>query len=66
MDRFMGAARTEALAKMFDARGDTANAVQHYRDFIEFWKSADPELQPRVAAARERLQQLTPVERLKP
>ena len=51
---------------MFDARGDTANAVQHYRDFIEFWKSADPELQPRVAAARERLQQLTPVERLKP
>ena len=66
VDRFMGAARTEALAKMFDARGDTANAVQHYRDFIEFWKSADPELQPRVAAARERLQQLTPVERLKP
>jgi len=66
VDRIMGAARTEALAKMFDARGDTANAVQHYRDFIEFWKSADPELQPRVAAARERLQQLTPVERLKP
>jgi tetratricopeptide (TPR) repeat protein len=26
VDRIMGAARTEALAKMFDARGDTANA----------------------------------------
>jgi len=66
VDRMIGAARSEALAKMFDARGDTANAVQHYRDFIEFWKNADPELQPRVAAARERLQQLTPVERLRP
>jgi hypothetical protein len=58
-----GAARTEALAKMFDAKGDTANAVAQYRDFIAFWKNADPELQPRVAAARERLAQLTPVER---
>jgi hypothetical protein len=48
---------------MFDAKGDTANAVAQYRDFIEFWKNADPELQPRVAAARERLAQLTPVER---
>jgi hypothetical protein len=47
---------------MFDARGDTANAVLHYREFVEFWTNADPELQPRVAAARERLKQLTPVE----
>jgi tetratricopeptide (TPR) repeat protein len=62
-DANTGAARTEALAKMFDAKGDTANAVAQYRDFIEFWKNADPELQPRVAAARERLAQLTPVER---
>jgi eukaryotic-like serine/threonine-protein kinase len=62
-DENTGAARTEALAKMFDAKGDTANAVAQYRDFIEFWKNADPELQPRVAAARERLAQLTPVER---
>ena len=62
-DRELGAARTEALAKMFDAKGDTLNAVQHYREFVEFWKNADPELQPRVAAARQRLQQLTPVEK---
>jgi hypothetical protein len=61
-DRVMGGPRTEALARMFDARGDTANAVLHYREFVEFWTNADPELQPRVAAARERLKQLTPVE----
>lgn len=36
------------------------------RDFIEMWKRADPELQPRVAAARERLRQLAPVEGRRP
>jgi hypothetical protein len=64
-DPVMGAPRTEALAKMFDAKGDVTNAVHHYREFVEFWKNADPELQPRVTAARERLQQLTPVEKTK-
>jgi tetratricopeptide (TPR) repeat protein len=62
-DRDLGAARTEALAKIFDAKGDTVHAVQHYREFVELWKNADPELQPRVVAARQRLQQLTPVEK---
>jgi eukaryotic-like serine/threonine-protein kinase len=61
-DRRIGARRMEALAKMFDAKGDTANAVQLYREFIELWKDADPELQPRIAAARQRLQRLTPTE----
>jgi tetratricopeptide (TPR) repeat protein len=53
---------TEALAKMYEAKGNTDRAVALYRDFIELWKGADPELQPRVAAARARLQALTPVE----
>jgi tetratricopeptide (TPR) repeat protein len=64
-DGWVGASRYEALAKMFDAKRDTANAVKHYQEFIELWKAADPELQSRVAAARQRLQQLTPVERPK-
>jgi hypothetical protein len=63
LDSDVGAPLTEALARMFDARGDTANAVLHYREFVEFWSGADPELQPRVADARNRLRQLTPVER---
>ena len=53
---------TEALARMYDAKGNTDRAVALYRDFIELWKNADSELQPRVAAARARLQTLTPVE----
>ncbi|MEA3244667.1 MAG: protein kinase [Gemmatimonadota bacterium] len=53
----------EALAKMYDARGNTARAEEMYRDFVELWKNADPELQPRVAAARARLRQLEATEK---
>ena len=42
----------ERLGQLYDPRSDTARAVEQYRAFIERWKSADPELQPRVAAAR--------------
>lgn len=57
---------TEALAKMYDAKGNTVRATELYRDLVEMWKNADPELQPRVAAARERLRQLTLVEKARP
>ena len=53
----------ESLARMFEQRGDTARAVEMYRDLVERWKDADAELQPRVTAARRRLEALTPVER---
>jgi tRNA A-37 threonylcarbamoyl transferase component Bud32 len=61
-DRRLGAPTSEALAKMFDARGDTRNAARYYANVVEFWKNADAELQPRVKAARERLAALAPVE----
>jgi tetratricopeptide (TPR) repeat protein len=64
-DIFVPAAITEALAKMYDAKGNTERASSLYRDFIELWKNADPELQPRVAEARKRLAKLTPVEKAK-
>ena len=54
---------TEALAKTYDSKGDVAQATKLYRDFIELWKNADPELQPRVAAARARLKELGQVEK---
>jgi tetratricopeptide (TPR) repeat protein len=53
------------LGELYEAKGDTAKAVEHYRAFIEQWKNADPELQPRVAEVRRRLQGLTPVEKVK-
>jgi hypothetical protein len=38
------------------------NAHPAYRAFIELWKNADTELQPRVNDARQRLARLAPVE----
>ena len=51
------------LAELYEAKGDTAKAVEQYRAFIDLWKNADPEVQPRVVEARRRLTQLTPVEK---
>ena len=53
----------ERLGQLYEAKGDAAKAAEHYRAFIDLWKNADPELQPRVAEARRRLAKLTPVER---
>jgi len=48
----------ESLAEMFLIKGDTTRAAQFYAEFIDRWKNADPELQPRVAAAREKLRRM--------
>ena len=53
----------ERLGQIYEAKGNAAKAAEHYRAFIELWKNADPELQPRVTEARRRLVSLTPVER---
>jgi len=53
----------ERLGELYEAKGDKDKAALHYRAFIELWKNADPELQPRVAEARPRLLTLTPVEK---
>jgi tetratricopeptide (TPR) repeat protein len=53
------------LGALYEAKGDTAKAVEYYRAFVEQWKNADPELQPRVAEVKRRLQALTPVEKVK-
>jgi len=52
----------ERLGQLYEAKGNAAKAAEHYRAFIELWKNADPELQPRVAEARRRLAKLSPVE----
>ena len=51
------------LGELYEAKGDRDNAIKQYTRFIELWKSADPELQPQVAAVRDRLRKLTPVEK---
>ena len=54
-------AAAEALrGQIAEQRGDTAAAIRAYRNFTELWKDADPELQPRVAAARAAIERLRP------
>jgi DNA-binding SARP family transcriptional activator/Tfp pilus assembly protein PilF len=45
----------ERLGQLHEARGDRDRAAEHYTEFIELWRDADPELQPRVREARRRL-----------
>ena len=51
------------LGELYDGKGDRARAAANYAKFVELWKDADPELQPKVAAARRRLAELSDTER---
>lgn len=51
------------LAELYDAKGNREKAMSHYSAFIDLWKDADPDLQPHVQKARERLGQLQRAER---
>ncbi|HSA55828.1 MAG TPA: protein kinase [Gemmatimonadaceae bacterium] len=51
------------LGELYEARGDRAKAMSHYARFVELWKDADPELQPLVRQARDRLTALQRAER---
>jgi tetratricopeptide (TPR) repeat protein len=48
----------ERLGQLYDAKGDTENAALYYAQFVEMWEDADADLQPRVAAARARLEEI--------
>jgi tetratricopeptide (TPR) repeat protein len=48
------------LANLYEGKSDVRRAVEYYRKFIELWRNADPEFQPRVAEARRRLARLAP------
>jgi tetratricopeptide (TPR) repeat protein len=57
-DRWYLGGILERLAELYYERGDTQKASEYYHRFIQLWQSADPALQPRVSAARLRLQQI--------
>ncbi len=46
------------LGELYDAKGSTAKAIEHYQKFVDLWKDADPELQPKVREVRARLDAL--------
>jgi tetratricopeptide (TPR) repeat protein len=53
----------ERLGQIYESKGNAAKAAEHYRAFVELWKNADPELQPRVAEVRQRLARLGDIEK---
>ncbi len=48
----------ERLGQLYDEMGKPKKARAAYQRFVEAWKNADPELQPRVEKARRRLTKL--------
>ena len=58
LDATVRPAAHESLGRMYDEKGDLENAALHYARFVELWEDADPVLQPRVEAARSRMQEI--------
>ena len=48
----------QRLGELYEAKQIPYKAVQRYEEFVELWKKADPELQPRVRDVRGRLARL--------
>ena len=50
------------LGELYQQRGDTSRAASNYARFVAAWRDADPDLQPKVEAARRRLKSLARTE----
>jgi tetratricopeptide (TPR) repeat protein len=63
VDHVFLAGAHKRLGELYEARGDKQNALANYLQFVEIWKNADPELQPKVAEVRARIARLRDTER---
>ena len=46
------------LGELYEAKGDKQKAASNNMKFVELWKNADPELQPKVAEVKRKLARL--------
>ena len=58
LDRWLLAPAHKRLGELYEAKGDNAKAVSHYTAFVRLWERADPDMQPRVAEVRTRMERL--------
>ncbi len=47
------------LGELYEERGDRVKAADRYAEFVKLWKRADPDLQPKVTEAKQRLEALS-------
>ncbi len=47
------------LGELYEERGNRVKAADRYAEFVKLWKLADPDLQPKVAEAKQRLEALS-------
>jgi tetratricopeptide (TPR) repeat protein len=59
LDRYLLAPTFKRLGELYEAKGDNARAVSHYSAFVRLWEHADPDMQPKVAEVRARLERLS-------
>jgi len=57
-DRSFLAWTYERLGTLHEEKGNTAMALDYYGRMVELWQDAEPELQPRVAEIRGRMDRL--------
>ena len=55
---FFRASLLQRLGELYEAKSQHEKALQHYQEFVELWKTADPELQPRVRDVQSRINRL--------
>jgi tetratricopeptide (TPR) repeat protein len=58
VDAHFRAGVLQRLGEMYEAKGNVDKALTHYSAFVDLWKNADPELQPRVRDVRGRIERL--------
>jgi len=51
------------LGELYEAKGEKQKAASYYTKFVDLWKNADPELQPKVAEVKKRLAALSALEK---
>ena len=57
-DRYFLAPTLFRLGELYENAGDAKRATEYYGRFVDLWSKADPDLQPRVADARARIEAL--------
>jgi len=45
----------QRLGELYEGKGEKDKAIGHYGTFVELWRGADPELQPRVKEVQRRI-----------